>query len=111
MFQRGHKIWSGRKHTEAWKRDASIRNRGQNNANWKNKVTYAGLHKYIRENLPKSELCQICNIVPSHEIACVTHIYNRDFINWKRVCVSCHRKHDNSIKNLGLYGIYGKVVG
>jgi hypothetical protein len=66
-------------------------------AMWKDdKVGKSGLHGWINRNKPNpiSGLCEICNVVPFYDAACVTLIYNRDFENWKYACRSCHRKID-----------------
>ena len=83
-----------------WHKTHVIRH-AEKNAAWKgNDITYTGLHKWLRTNLPKSDLCQICNRVPPYDVANVTGIYNRDFKNWKRICRRCHMQSDGRMKNL-----------
>ena len=112
-FQKGHKIWLGRKHTEEAKEKTRQAKLGEKNpmfgtklsAEAKAKITfhdekhpgwkgddvgYFGLHQWIRKNLAKPEFCQICGIKPPEQAACITGLYNREFKNWKWLCVSCH---------------------
>lgn len=72
----------------------------ENNPNWRNIPSYNALHSWINRNLPKPELCDICNLVPPNDSANITGIYNRDFKNWKYLCRSCHMKSDGRINNL-----------
>ena len=66
---------------------------------WKKSgVSYKGLHQWMRRNLLKPDLCQICIIKPPYDVACVTGVYNRDFINWRWLCRRCHLRSDNRIK-------------
>jgi hypothetical protein len=92
------KRFSGGHHTEDAKRKISLSRMGQNNSAWKaDKVGYGGLHKWIKEHLSRPELCEKCNIIPSRDLANITGIYNRDFLNWKYLCRSCHEMLDRSI--------------
>ena len=74
---------------------------GENSPSWKgDNVGYTALHGWVRKNLPKVELCQLCNKTEPKEIACITGIYNREFKNWARFCHSCHKEWDNVIPRL-----------
>lgn len=67
----------------------------EKHSQWKgDEVGYNALHRWIRRHLPESELCQFCNVNKSRDLANITQIYNRDFSNWKYLCVSCHKKYD-----------------
>ena len=54
----------------------------------------ASLHEWIRYNLPQPEFCQICQQKPPYDLANITGIYNRDFINWLYLCRGCHMRFD-----------------
>ena len=74
----------------------NVKNRRKNNGQWKNdNVSYGALHDWIKYNLPKPDLCQMCNLVPPYDLVCVTGIYNREFINWKYYCRRCHMISDD----------------
>lgn len=69
-------------------------NKGSKNNMWKgDKVKYRGLHAWLNRNLskPVDGLCEICRQKPIRQIANVTGVYNRDFDNWRYMCVSCNK--------------------
>lgn len=69
--------------------------KGELNPNWKgDSVSYSALHGWIRKNLPESDLCEECHLVPPRDLANVTGIYTRDFNNWKYLCHKCHMIFD-----------------
>jgi hypothetical protein len=75
---------------------------GENNPGWKgDDVQYRALHWWVRQHLTEPKLCEICNIVPPRDLACVTGTYNRDFKNWKYLCKRCHTKYDGYGFKLG----------
>ncbi len=61
---------------------------------WKEKVTYGGIHSYIKWHLPKPELCQMCNKVPPYDRANISGKYLRDPSDWQWLCRSCHMISD-----------------
>jgi hypothetical protein len=83
--------------TKECKERARLAKLGDKNPNWKeDDVGMSGLHCWINRNKPKPEsgLCEVCNINPFRDAACITGIYNRDFENWKYTCHSCNIKSD-----------------
>lgn len=77
---------------------------GENNPNYRNlkeDATKKALHAYVSRYFPKSEhpICMLCDNSPSHDLACITGIYNREFKNWAWFCKSCHMKYDNIVRN------------
>lgn len=71
---------------------------GNKNPNWVgDKITYNALHSWVRRYLTQSELCQCCNEKPSYDLANITGVYNREFINWKYLCRRCHMISDGRI--------------
>jgi ribosomal protein L29 len=108
----------GKKLSEETKRKLSERFKGKNNPmygkhhteevkqfisklNTKEKVGYSRLHVRIRNKLPKPELCSMCNKKLPYDVACITHSYDENLINWKWYCRSCHKIHDYKIKKEG----------
>jgi hypothetical protein len=62
---------------------------------WKgDEVSYKGLHQWMRRHIPKPDFCQSCKIEPPRDMANVTGIYNREPVNWKWLCRSCHKLFD-----------------
>ena len=72
------------------------KNTGTSNALWKDdSVGKRSLHYWVRRHLPQPELCQICGIKPSEDLANMTDIYNRAYTNWKYLCKQCHGSFDS----------------
>jgi uncharacterized protein YlaI len=89
---KGNTNWLGKHHTEATKAKISQIHLGERSSSWKgDNVKYVGLHTWVRRRLSRPDLCQICNKVPSQDLANVTGNYNRDFSNWQYLCRSCHQ--------------------
>ena len=78
---------------------------GHLNPQWKGdqKIHYASLHEYVRSHKQKPNLCEVCNIKSSLDLANITGIYNRDFENWKYMCRKCHMISDGRMNNLKQY--------
>ena len=75
------------------KNNGNYGKRGKEAPAWKDDdVGYDGLHKHIRKALSKPVpfLCEVCGLVPAFQVACITHVYNRDLKNWKWACISCN---------------------
>lgn len=78
------------------RREAST---GANNPNWKgDQVSYGSLHNYIRYNLPKPPLCQLCAIKPAFDLANISQRYLRDLTDWEWLCRRCHMKKDGRLQ-------------
>ena len=60
----------------------------------------SALHEFVRKYKETPELCEVCNIKHSLDLANVTGIYARGFENWKYMCRKCHMTSDNRIENL-----------
>jgi len=96
-FLKGHKFNNrkGVKLTEEHKKKISVALKGSNNGLWKgDDVGYNHLHVWVRKHLQKPSTCQLCNRKDPFDLANVTGVYNREFINWKYLCRSCHMKLD-----------------
>lgn len=72
---------------------------GTLNPAWRgDKVSYDGLHRYIKRHLGTPRECEHCGTTTAkrYEWANKSGLYLRDFTDWIRLCTSCHRKYDNS---------------
>lgn len=69
---------------------------------WKgDKVGYAGIHDWMTKHFGQPAECEVCGLEDStrkYHWANLTN-YLRDRKDWKRMCVSCHRKYDYSRQN------------
>ena len=78
--------------------------RGNEHHNWNgNGVSYTSLHSWIRRNLGSPMKCELCRkeFINSYQIhwANKSGKYLRDFSDWIRLCVKCHKKYDlNKVK-------------
>lgn len=69
---------------------------------WKgDNVGYYGLHSWINKKLGKPKKCDICGTEKEirYEWANISKKYMRCVDDWKRLCVSCHRRYDRRTKN------------
>jgi hypothetical protein len=99
----GAKSLKGIKRSEEFKKRLSLTRSGVNSPMWKgNRVGYKSLHAWISRNWGKQKLCEVCGTTNAikFEWANLNGIYDRDRLNWKRMCCSCHSKYDNKIKNI-----------
>ena len=72
---------------------------GKKNNLWKGKkVSYSGIHAYVRRHKANISFCELCEKtgLTSRQLNCasIDHKYLRDLKNWIKVCVPCHRKLD-----------------
>jgi hypothetical protein len=87
----------GKKQSDETKEKIGLALSNDKHPKWKgDQVTYNPLHRWIKRHFPKSELCQICNVKPSLDLANMSGIYNRDFSNWQYLCRKCHNRYDRS---------------
>lgn len=73
-------------------------------ANWKGEdVGYSGLHSWVRKELGVPEICEHCKRegLRGHSIhwANKSGEYQRNLADWLRLCVPCHSRYDNHIRN------------
>ena len=61
---------------------------------------YHALHKWIIAQKGKPNMCELCGTKDStrYEWANKSREYKRDFSDWMRLCISCHRKMDRHEK-------------
>lgn len=73
--------------------------KGADNRNWKgDNVKYAGLHRWVRDNLFRPERCAQCNLSASREVANLDGKYSRDLNTWAWLCHKCHVRLDDIAK-------------
>jgi hypothetical protein len=70
--------------------------RKEKNPFWKgDKVSYVGLHGWVRANKPKDMFCSKCGKVTDDlELANISGEYKRDILDYRWLCVRCHKYHD-----------------
>lgn len=100
-------VWRAMKNFNIKARVAKKRNQtGENNDSWKGSdVSYAAFHKRLESLKGKPQKCEICGTVDTsktYDWACLTGRYD-DPADYKRMCRSCHWKHDDKHLNLGEY--------
>jgi hypothetical protein len=77
------------------KMDYMVFQTGDKNPNWKGDgVTYRALHCWVRDHLPKPELCEICHSARPYDLANKSGKYLRDLSDWQYVCRRCHHLSD-----------------
>lgn len=73
----------------------TIDQRGEKNPYWKgDKVTYNGIHTWIRRNYGEPTTCEHCQTgnLSGYKInwANLDHKYSRNREDWRRLCSKCH---------------------
>ena len=82
------------------KKKMSIAKTGKNNSLWKgDKVSYVGLHIWVKNHLGSPHICENCNNSKlnhrQYHWANLSGEYKRDLSDWARLCVKCHHLIDN----------------
>ena len=76
-------------------------NVGAKNGNWLgDKVSIFGIHKWVRRNKPKVDLCEECKTNKPHDLANISQKYKRDINDFEWLCRRCHMKKDGRIYKL-----------
>lgn len=105
-------------HTSETRKKMSESKKGNKNPQWKGKfVGIKPLHRWVRRNQPKPQLCQDCKIKPPYDLANISPKYNpktytRDIKNWEWLCRKCHMVKDGRAEKLNpkmLIKLNGKV--
>ena len=87
----------------AWKKNVRPRiqlpsaPRGEKNPAWRgDKVSYSGLHYWIKAQLGAPRRCEHCGSTNKrkYEWANKDHEYRRNVNDFMRLCTSCHRRYD-----------------
>lgn len=67
---------------------------------------YANIHKWVRNNKPKIDHCEMCLMnkeISELQVANISHTYQKDINDYKWLCVRCHTIFDKRYNNLGNY--------
>lgn len=95
----------------AWMKKLGIKSRGIlhivksgiDNPQWKgNEASYAALHYRVSNQKGRPSKCEVCGTTDdnkTYDWACVGDYKNID--DYRRMCRSCHRQHDNKIRRKG----------
>lgn len=77
----------------------SISKLGDKNPQWKgNDVGMSKLHAWVKERLPKPDICPKCNLRKAYDLA-NKGIYDRNLENWEYLCRKCHMESDGRLTN------------
>lgn len=72
--------------------------RGEKHSQWKgDRVSYGGLHLWVRRNLGTPSKCEHCGTTrskPYFDWASKSRKYTRDLSDWIRLCRPCHMIYD-----------------
>ena len=76
---------------------------GEKSTNWKgDKVSYAGLHIWVKNNLGNPIKCEFCGKIETNRRkinwANKSHEYKRDLNDWFALCGFCHYKYDRGLR-------------
>mgnify|MGYP001568313588 CR=1 FL=1 len=110
-FQKGHTPWNkgiewGKETREKIRKTMKIKKIepkkrfigiGKKHPLWRGKsVSYSGLHKWVERQLGKPKFCNFCESTKSkrYEWANINGEYNRNTMEFMRLCTSCHKKYD-----------------
>jgi hypothetical protein len=87
------------KDSAARSKKISLALQGENNGGWKGydyPLQKTSLHQWIRRQNPPPDRCVCCKELKTKlDLANITGVYNREFINWIYLCRVCHLKLDN----------------
>lgn len=75
--------------------------KGKNNPNWQgNNIGYSGIHRRIRLQLPKPNLCNNCKKIPPYDLTNKSGKYKQNLSDWEWLCRKCHMQSDGRLDNL-----------
>ena len=97
-FQRFHRINVGKICSEETKIKIANTRFNENNPSWKgDEVKYTSLHQWINRKLGKPKKCEHCGEIEKRlEWANKSREYKRDLTDWISLCISCHKKYDQT---------------
>lgn len=105
-FSKGNVPWNKDKklHYNVWNKGIKRTDiAGDKHPRWMgDNVGYQGVHQWLRKVLGKPSICWDCKTIKAkkYEWANISKQYKRDLKDWKRLCVSCHRKYDSSAQKM-----------
>lgn len=95
-FKKGHAAWN--------KGKTNPKINGDKHPMWKGEsVGYAGVHIWITKHFGQPLSCEVCGLNDKnrkYHWANLSHKYLRKRSDYKRMCVPCHRKHDNWLEKM-----------
>jgi hypothetical protein len=70
--------------------------KGKDTPRWKESVSYAGIHRWIKKECGKPNYCEFCESSneKKYQWANISNLYLRDTNDWMRLCQKCHSKWD-----------------
>lgn len=97
-------VWGAMRRLGIERRKAAKRNQiGPANASWRGPdATYAAFHYRVQTAKGKPSCCEVCSTndpAKHYDWANLTGRYE-DVADYKRMCRSCHAKHDGKINNI-----------
>ena len=74
---------------------------GELNPMWKKDrdIGYTQKHRIMRKAFVNIKECQNCGSIDDLEIANISGKYLLNINDWKKLCISCHKKYDNIVRN------------
>lgn len=77
----------------------TLKKQQENNPNWKgDKVSYSGVHAWIKSHKIKPNTCEVCKQKRKLELANLSGKYKRDITDYLWLCRSCHSKFHRGTK-------------
>jgi len=82
-----------------WNKDLEGFRSGEENNMWKgDEASYSAIHKWVGIYKPKSKVCEVCDEKANRlELANLSGFYYRDIHDYMWMCVSCHRRFDDTM--------------
>lgn len=97
-------VWQAMEKRGIERRSKAVRDQtGERNPNWLgDKASYFGMHKRLRKIKGKPSHCENCGITDPHKKYQWANISGNfgDMDDYKRLCISCHAKFDNTVSRL-----------
>lgn len=110
-FQKGNKNWRnwksrpdqhgennphyGGTHTKEVKEKLRLLHLNEGSPTWKgDDVGYSAIHRWVKNRIPKPELCVKCGVKKAVDLSNTNHTYKRNLLDWEWLCRSCHTIKD-----------------
>lgn len=91
------------KHTKEHNQKISKARMGTGNGMYKASRERVALHRYMKNRVPKPEVCEICKENKPRDLANRSGQYKRIVSDWGWLCRKCHMITDGRLKNLKQY--------
>lgn len=104
-----HKPMLGKKMSKESRMNYTLSKLGSKNPMWKgDKVSYIGLHVWVKYRKPKPQFCVRCNN-PPYDLANISGQYKRDVNDFEWLCRRCHMIKDGRINHMSEIGKLGRL--